>query len=351
MIEEHPDIAAPWVGGVVRREWLVDINTVDHLPVGSAGWHWVLGDNDGPRWFATVDVVRSADERCARMEAFEAAWQLAQHLTFVVAPVHTRDARIAVDLAAGLLLTVTPYLDGVHIGAGPLSDDAERARVAGLVGELHSAARPRRLAIWRPRLGWPPDPGPNPDPSPNPGTGPAPGAGTGEAALESCLEQDVWAGGPWSGPAARLVLDARPVVRGALRRHALLGAAVTGSIDRWVVTHGGPHTGNLVHTADGIRLLDWSTLALAPRERDLGEVLGEADGEAPWYSYLEAGGRPEPLSPDTLELFSLERHLSVLAEAAARFSRPHRDTQDERRLFGHLEHELGTLVAGWGSRH
>jgi spectinomycin phosphotransferase len=329
VIVEHPDIPAGRVGEVVRREWLVDINTVDHVSGGSTGWHWVVGDDEGPRWFATVDAVDSEEDRCARIEAFEAAWQLAQHLPFVVAPVHTRDARIAVDVAAGLLLTVTPFLDGEPFGAGPLTDDADRVVLAGMIGDLHGQARPRRLAVWRPRLGRHTD--------------------TRQADLERCLDQDVWDGGPWSGPAARLVLEARPLLRTALRRYALLGAAVTGNVDRWVVTHGEPHTGNLLRTADGPRLVDWSTVALAPRERDLREALGEAEGEEPWYSYMEAGGRPGALSPDTLELFALQRHLSVLSESVVRFSRPHADTEDEQHFFGHLEQELGTLVDGWAS--
>jgi spectinomycin phosphotransferase len=327
VIVEHPDIPAVRVGSVVRREWMLDINTVDHLDVGSTGWHWVLGDDDGPRWFATVDPVAGAAERHDRVEAFEAASELARRLPFTVAPVHTRDARIAVDLAPGLLLTVTPYLDGAPFSAGPLLDDVERGVVAGMLGELHRQPNHRRLPVWRPRLGWHAD--------------------TRRTDLEDCLAQDVWAGGPWSGPASRIVLDSQPVIRQALKRYAMLGAAVVGNIDQWVVTHGEPSGRNLMHTLDGPRLVDWSTVALAPRERDLREVLGEADGDEPWYSYLEAGGRAAPLSPDTVELFALEWHLSVLSEQATRFSRPHPDTADERRHFGDLERELGTLVTRW----
>lgn len=327
MIVEHPDIPARRVGEVVRREWLVDVNTVDHLEVGSTGWHWVLGDDDGPRWFATMDAVDTAEERTARIEAFEAAWQTAQQLTFVVAPVHTRTARIAVDLAPGLLLTLTPYLESVPSRTGPLCDDADRTVLAGLVGALHSQARPHRLAVWSPRLGWRAD--------------------LRWVDLERCLDQDVWTGGPWSASAGRLVLDARSVIRAALRRHVLLAAAVAGNVDRWVVTHGEPGSHNLMHTPDGPRLVGWGAMALAPRERDLREALAEADGVEPWYSYVEAGGRPEPLSPDTLELFSLHRHLSALSEHARRFSRPHPDSGDERRSFGALEQELDTLVGRW----
>ena len=49
---------------------------------------------------------------------------------------------------------------------------------------------------------------------------------------------------------------------------------------------------------------------------------------------FEAGGRPDALSPDALELFALEWHLSEIAEYAVQFSRPHEDTPDGRRGFG-----------------
>ncbi len=87
----------------------------------------------------------------------------------------------------------------------------------------------------------------------------------------------------------------------------------------------------MLETADGRRLVDWSGVALAPRERDLREVLGDAEGEEPWFAYVEAGGPPQPLSPDTVELFALEWHLSEIAENAVRFCRPHEDTADDRR--------------------
>jgi hypothetical protein len=327
---EHPDIPGRRVEELVRREWLLDVDTVgpsDRTAAGSSSRRWVLGDGDGPRWCARVDVVGTAEERSERVEALEAAWQLAQHLPFAVVPDHTRDARIAVDVAEGLLLSVSPFLDGVPFGTGPLADDDDRVVVAGLVGSLHSQPRPLRLAVWRPRLGGHADAGP--------------------AGLEDCLGRDVWSGGPWSGPAGRLVLEARPVVLRALRRYVLLGAAVTHNIDRWVVTHGRPSTENLLRTADGPRLLDWSGVALAPRERDLREALGEAEGEEPWYAYMESGGRPEPLSPDTLELFRLQRHLSAVSASTTRLSRPHQDTEAEQRCFTDLERELRILVDGW----
>jgi hypothetical protein len=120
---------------------------------------------------------------------------------------------------------------------------------------------------------------------------------------------------------------------------------VQGSADRWVVTHGRPDARHVVRTPDGPRLVGWRRLAVAPRERDLADALGSAEGTEPWFAYLEAGGPAEPLSPDTLEVFALQRTLSGVADAAARLSRPHGDTEDERNWFAGLERELGRLVA------
>lgn len=324
---EPPELPGSRVATAVRREWGVDVTYAEHVEAGAGAWHWVVGDDGGPQWFATVDRVATGEERRDRVDAYEAAGQLARHLPFVVAPVHTRDGRVAVDVAPGMLLSVAPYLEGTA-GDGDFPDDARRAEVAAMLGDLHSYVRPRHLPVWRPRVGW--------------------RATVQRAELESCLDAGTWTGGPWSVPASRLVADARPVVDACLKRFRLLGAAVTGTLNRWVVTHGEPHTANVVSTPDGPRLVDWETVALAPRERDLREVLGEAAGQEPWFAYVETGGRPEPLSPATLELFALQWHLSEVAEYAVRFSRPHEDTADDRRCFGDLEAEVAALVQGWG---
>jgi spectinomycin phosphotransferase len=326
VIAEPTGLPAERVAAVVREEWGVEVDSAEHLAVGADGWHWRIVDEVGPAWFATVDAVRTSDERRRLLAAYEATSELGSRLAFVVPPVRTRDARVAVDVAPGLLLSLTPYLEG-RAGPGPFDDDADRGRVAGLLGDLHRHPRPRHLPVWRPRIGR--------------------HAHAGREELERCLSATGWSGGPWSGPAERLVVDARAVLTRAIRRFLLLGAAVVGSVDQWVVTHGEPHTGNLISTPDGARLVDWSTVLLAPRERDLREALGGAEGDAPWFAYVEAGGRPAPLSPDTLELFALEWHLGEIAEHVVRFSRAHEDTADDRRCFADLEAEVAAVLAGW----
>jgi spectinomycin phosphotransferase len=324
VISEHPEVPDDLVASTVQRAWGLSVTEVQRVDVGGDAWHWVVGDDGGPQWFATLDETGGPDDVRARVAAYSAAGRLAQRLSFVVAPVPTRDEGIAVVPARGVLLTVAPYIEGTPVGlAGPM-DDAERCVLANLMADLHRQPRPPGLPVWRSRVGRVPH--------------------AQREDLERCLAQETWSGGPWAGPAGRLVLDARQELEQALRRLSILGAAVTGSVERWVVTHGETHAGRLLRTPDGHRLVGWGSAAVAPRERDLGQALADAETDEPWFAYLEAGGRVEPLSPDTVELFALQRRLSRVTEHAVRLSRQHEDTADERRCFGRLEEELAALV-------
>jgi hypothetical protein len=89
----------------------------------------------------------------------------------------------------------------------------------------------------------------------------------------------------------------------------------------WVTTHGEPHERNLLVGPDGPLLVDWETVLLAPRERDL---------------------RPcgLPGDPDLLRMFDLEWRLDEISQYAAWFEQPHGDGEDDRVSLGGLRHEL-----------
>jgi len=287
----------------------------------------VLGDDGGPQWLASLEDLVDADRRHARLAAYGAAAHLSHRLTFVVAPVLTRRGEVAVGLAPGLLLSVSPFLEGAAVDLTAAAGDSARSVLANMMGDLHRQPQPPGLPVWRPTIGRPGHPD--------------------REALERCLAGGAWDGGPWSVPTCRLITEARTALVAALRRFSLLAAAVGGHVDGWVVTHGRADGDHLIRTPDGHRLVGWGAAARAPRERDLAAPLDDAEGNEPWYAYLESGGVPEPLSQDTVELFALERHLSRVARAASRLSRPHPDTADERRCFEGLEQELAQVLARW----
>jgi len=324
---DHPDVLPSQVGATVQREWGVDVTVVEQVRTGVSSTDWVLGDDGGPQWLATLDRVSGTDERQALLAAYGVAAELGRRLSFVVGPVHSREGWVAVGLAPGLLLSVAPFLQGAAVGTRALVDDADRCVLANMMGDLHRQSLSRRLPGWQPVIGRP--------------------GQSRRDELERCLGDEAWSGGPWAVPAQRLVTDARATLLAALRRFSLLGAAVAGSAERWVVTHGEADAAHLVRTPDGHRLVGWGAMARAPRERDLAAALGEAEGNEPWYAYLEAGGTPEPLSADTVELFALQRHLSEVTRVAVRLAGPHPDTAQERRCFERLEEELDAVLAGW----
>jgi spectinomycin phosphotransferase len=96
----------------------------------------------------------------------------------------------------------------------------------------------------------------------------------------------------------------------------------------WVPTHGEPHTANQLLTAAGPVLVDWETLALAPRERDL--------------TPLVQAGYADLVRPDwtMMEMFDLEWRLDETAQYAAWFAGPHGSTDDDRIAFDGLVSEL-----------
>ena len=124
--------ASPTPGEVLalaRQHWSPGAGTAEHLPLGFGAHHWRVADErNGTALFMTLDLpspTRTDD-------SFVAAYRAAQGLDRagtpgVLAPLDTRDGRVAVPCAGGLL-SATPWQEG------PLG---ERARA------LLRAAHPR----------------------------------------------------------------------------------------------------------------------------------------------------------------------------------------------------------------
>jgi spectinomycin phosphotransferase/16S rRNA (guanine(1405)-N(7))-methyltransferase len=126
--------------------------------------------------------------------------------------------------------------------------------------------------------------------------------------------------GPYARQAADLFVTHAAAVRHLLARYDVLTAGV--DPHRAVLTHGEPHPGNTMRTADGWRLVDWDTTLIAQPERDLwmlGPDAQKAYGEA-------AGVAPRP---EMLRMYRTRWDLSDLAVEADRFRHPHTGTADD----------------------
>ena len=99
-----------------------------------------------------------------------------------------------------------------------------------------------------------------------------------------------------------------------------------------VLTHGEPHPGNTIATTEGWVLVDWDTVLVAPRERDLWD-LDTGDG-----SIIEAYRAATGIRPRShlVELFGLRWDLSDIAVYVQRFRSPHSGSLDDAKSWDDL---------------
>ena len=234
MQSQPHDLIDDAVATAVSQGWDVPATAASYLPVGYGSHHWAVEDAGGGLWFASVDVV-PLDDRDGGVIRLTAALGVAvaardSGLSFVVAPLRTRD---------GALLRHPASCD---ITWGPVG--VETFAVQG-----------------RDRL---------------------------EAALAGVGHQQ-WQG-RYGEHLRRLLARHTDDVDLAFRRHDELMAGAGSQTDRFVLTHGEPHPGNVIRTPEGPVLVDWDTALLGPPERDVW-LLDTRTGEQASDEYTALTGR------------------------------------------------------------
>ena len=133
-----------------------------------------------------------------------------------------------------------------------------------------------------------------------------------------------WTGGVFAERTRAVLSEHASGVRQHLARFDELAAQLDAADRSLVVTHGEPHPGNLIHTADGLRLIDWDTVALAEPERDL------------WM--LDDGSGALDVDRTAIEFYRLAWTMSDIASFTDMFRRPHERTGwAERKWAGFVE--------------
>ncbi|HEY3562697.1 MAG TPA: phosphotransferase [Kribbella sp.] len=320
MRDEPDDISCDLVSGFLSEHWGFHAAEVTYAPVGFGSCHWIASDADGPRWFVTADRLDPhghwLGSTAGQLKgAIEAATQTTMELAdrgyeFVVPPLPDRTGLLAREMLPGWMVVVLPYLQGWSTPDGAWDDPAERAQIAGILGRLHVATPPKALQRWEFAV---------------------PGR---DALLDALANLDrPWSSGPYAEPTRRRLAGALEHVHDRLAHYDSLVREVEASDDPWVVTHGEPHSANVVRTTDGLRLIDWDTVQLAPRERDLAAVLGGPADVLPAYQ-AEAG--PVTPRPAAMELFEVWWSLAEIAEYANLFRNPHHDSEDSAESWRNL---------------
>jgi spectinomycin phosphotransferase len=289
VLERPPDVTDDDVLDVVRRHWEPRADAVEHLPVGWGAHHWRVDVDGEPTLFATLDPDLPRHTHDSLAAAYASAARL--DLDFVWPSLPGLDGAHVVPVGARTA-SVTGWLEGER----PTDSVPE---LPDLLAELHAAPVPPSALAWRsevdPHLG---------------------------DRLRDLLQQ------PWPAPlgaAARaLVVERLTQVGGWAREHARLVALADPTT--YVVTHGEPHVRNQWLARGRTWLIDWESLVLAPRERDLATLVHE--------------GRDVDHDPEMVRLFDLEWRLSEIWSFAQWLQGPHLGDADDHTALGGLTEEL-----------
>jgi spectinomycin phosphotransferase len=314
---EPRDIDRAALADALERHWSIGAVRLDYLPIGFGSHHWETVGADGSRWFVSADDLLAGphaggapDDVFAMLDrAFRTAAALRDAgLEFVLAPVPSGGGAVLRRIDARYAIRVEPFVDGAAGEFGEYERPEERRRMGTLLGRLHAASEsvPRGLP-GREDFALP-----------------------GREALEGAFaELDTpWDHGPFAEPARELLRAHAGGVRERLDAYDQLAGRVRDEPGPWVVTHGEPHSANLIREARGdLRLVDWDTTLIGPRERDLWMVL-DADLTG-WDEYREVVG-PHRLNEDALGLYRERWALAEICVYVAAFRRPHEETEDTR---------------------
>jgi len=278
------------------------------MPVGGGGYHWHVIDTGGRALFITVDDLDTkdwlGDDRDAVEQGLIASLDTCRRLhddaslSFVVAPILSDAGRPAMRLGDRYTVSIYHHLQG---RSHPFSLEGDPARRDGMLDMLIA------LHTTEPPVGIPNHTRPHI---------------SSRADLDAFLRNpaDPWNEGPFGEPARALFAPHADQLRRRLDRFDQAAEQRPTSV---VVTHGEPHSANLM-TVDGVlMLIDWDTVGLAAPERDLWLV---GIDEAGAQRYAQATGhRPDH---DVLSLYRQRWNLDDLAHVVQRFRGPHQGDSD-----------------------
>jgi len=246
----------------------------------------------------------SCDDVFTALQArFEVATAVRERagLQWVVSPVRNRFTEVASRLSQNYSIALFPYVEGIKPRAfDEKGDRHERTEVIRMLTELHGSTP---LVPEAPRH----------DPA-------IPEMDSLNRALRD-LDRP-WTGGPFSEPTRLLLADHAGEIAALIAAFERL--ALTMADRAPVLTHGEPHSGNVVRSGEGrLVMLDWDTVALAPPERDLWMLDEDPPGGLSLYEDL-TGTR---ISETAMSFYRLAWSLSDIASFAAMFRSPHQETE------------------------
>jgi spectinomycin phosphotransferase len=308
------------LGAALADGWQLQVADTRYAPVGAGSYHWVVRDNQDRRWFATVDDLDVkrwlGDDRAQVFDGLRAAMDVAfalrhrHRLRFVLAPVVGRNGLTVLRLGCKYAVTVFPFVDGSSARFGQELSGGDRDRLVDMLAALHGCT-PAALAVDRARVALPR-----------------------RDELEAALSElgDPWTAGPFSDQARALLAASVTQIRRLLEIFDTLADHVR-TLEP-VVTHGEPHSANLMRAGTETMLIDWDTVGAAPPERDLWWILKDSTDVAA-RRYGEATGRSVDLG--ALAFYRLRWALDDMSIYAHQLRAPHHRTADTEQAWRALK--------------
>jgi spectinomycin phosphotransferase len=317
--------------GVSERElrlalaqgWEIHCTELRYAPVGAGSYHWEARDPRGDRWFISVDDLDGkswlGSSRAEAYAGLRAALDTTRALRdraglgFVAAPEPTAAGATLCPVNPRYAVAVYPFIDGVGREFGDQLPAAERDHLVDMLAALHQVTPTPPMPVAQLGLSQ---------------------RGELEAALHD-LKQP-WSGGPFSEPARALLAGSAGAIRTVLATFDRLAAQAAAARYR-VITHGEPHPGNVIQTADGPMLIDWDTVGLAVPERDLWSLISHPGGDVA-RRYTRVTGHP--IDPDALTLYRIRWALDDIAAFTGQLRAPHNHTGDAEEAWQALKEEV-----------
>jgi spectinomycin phosphotransferase/16S rRNA (guanine(1405)-N(7))-methyltransferase len=321
---EPDDLPSVALADALQSLWGFTADSLEYQPVGFGSHHWLATDGTGMRLYATADDLaakrrtahETTDDAFDRLcRAFGTALALRGEagLNFVIAPLLTATGRAVARLSERYSLVIHPYVSGTEAGEdGEFTNDRDRQAVVDMLIQIHraNAGEPHRDDFVVPHLDT----------------------------LQAMIRHtsDAWCSGPYAQRAQDLLRTHARDLHVLITAYRSLARRAGSQPERMVITHGEPHAGNVIVTADGLVLVDWDTTLVAPPERDLWALGGD---DASLLDYYAAATGIE-IDDEALSLYRLWYDLAEVGGYLSLFHSPHEDTADTRESWKELQHFL-----------
>lgn len=325
MFDEPADLTCDRIREALAEHWGFTASQVRYAPVGFGSHHWIADlPDDAPAWFVTADRLVRHDTFEALSATATAAFELAERgLEFVLAGIPEHSGHLVASVDGCWAVQVFPYVAGQTSGFGRWEDPSQRMRIATTLGRLHLTVPPRSLPRWTSAIPQRDD----------------------LAAAFADLGRP-WSTGPYADAARSLLGERQAAIEARLATYDALAASVESTAEHWVVSHGEPHAGNVIRVDDRILLIDWDTLRLAPKERDLVNAFDDGSTDLRYSDAFRAYQRavgPVTLHEESVELFRLWWGLTEICAYTSHFRNPHGDGQDDRLSWQGLLHYVSEV--------